>query len=115
MAHPRRCGLACHVGVERDSPAVGCAKSRLVGVHDDPGDAVGDAANLADKGERIGLVLRTRPGVEPLFISVGHRCDLDTAAALVLACRGRFRLPEPTRQADRLVARLKRGERIDLG
>lgn len=108
IAHPRRCGLATHVGVERDVPSVGVAKSRLVGDHDEPGPSTGDAVDLVHRGEIIGKVVRTRPGTKPLFLSVGHRVDLGSAVAAVLACRTRFRLPEPTRQADRLVARAKR-------
>lgn len=113
LAHPRRCGLATHVGVTLDRPAAGVAKSRLVGEHDVPGDRRGDAVPLLDAGEVIGRVLRTRAGVKPLYVSVGHRCDLDGACAAVLACLGRCRLPEPTRQADRLVAVEKR--RLDAG
>ena len=107
-AHPRRCGLAVHVGVQLDVPSVGVAKSRLVGTFEEPGNAEGDASPLTDGGEVIGLVLRTRPGVKPLFISVGHKVDLDSARRLVMACRTKYRLPEPTRQADAAVGRLKR-------
>ena len=112
IAHPRRCGLATHVGVERDIPTVGVAKSRLVGTHDEPGPATGDTADLMHQDACIGRVLRTRVKVKPLFISVGHRVDLDTAVAAVLACRTKYRLPEPTRQADKLVAQFKRDESI---
>ena len=115
IAHPRRCGLATHVGVERDVPTVGCAKSRLIGTHDPVGDETGDAVDLLDRGEVVGRVLRTRPRTRPLFVSVGHRVVLDDVVALVLGCRTRFRLPEPTRQADRLVAAYKRGEDIEVG
>ena len=114
LAHPRRCGLATHVGVERGISSVGVAKSRLVGDHDEPGNAVGDAVDLVHNGETIGRVLRTRPNVKPLYVSVGHRVDLDAAVAATLACRTKYRLPEPTRLADRLVARFKRGEAIDV-
>lgn len=106
-AHPRRFGLACHLGLWLDIPAIGVAKSRLTGSHDEPGLAKGDAAwLLADKaappGERIGAVLRTRERVKPVYVSAGHRVSLKTAVALTLACVTRYRLPEPTRLADKL-------------
>ncbi len=106
-AHPRRFGLACHLGLWLDIPAIGVAKSRLTGSHDEPGPAKGDVAwLLADKGarpgERIGAVLRTRERVKPVYVSAGHRVSLRTALALTLGCATRFRLPEPTRLADKL-------------
>jgi deoxyribonuclease V len=107
-AHPRRCGLASHVAITLDVPGVGVAKSRLIGTHADPGPEAGSSAPLIDKGEQIGLVLRTRDRTNPLYISVGHRVDLDSAARLVLACCTRYRVPEPTRQADIEVQRSKR-------
>ena len=109
QAHPRRCGLATHVGVEMDLVSVGVAKSRLTGTHDEPGETRGSRVDLIDKGELVGTVLRTRDRVKPLYVSIGHRVDLDSAASLVMACVTRYRLPEPTRQADRLVGELKRG------
>lgn len=115
IAHPRRCGLATHVGVERDVPSVGCAKSRLIGDYDEPGLETGDAADLVHRGELVGRVLRTRAKTRPLFVSIGHRATLDAAVQLVLGCRTRYRLPEPTRLADQLVARFKRGETVDRG
>ena len=108
LAHPRRLGLACHLGVLLDKPAVGCAKSRLVGEHAQPGPERGAIAPLRDRGERVGTVLRTRTGVKPLFVSPGHRCDHPGAVELVLRCGGGFRLPEPVRLADRGVAAFKR-------
>ncbi|MGH0032188.1 MAG: deoxyribonuclease V [Myxococcota bacterium] len=108
LAHPRRFGIACHVGVVADLPTVGVAKSRLVGVHREPGLARGARTALRDGPERIGTVLRTRQGVAPVFVSIGHAVDLPTAERWVLACGGGFRLPEPTRQADRAVARAKK-------
>ena len=108
LAHPRRCGLATHMGVELGLVSVGVAKSRLIGTHDDPGPAAGDAAPLLDKGERIGTVLRTRDRVRPIYVSIGHRVDLPSAVRLVLACCTRYRVPEPTRRADIAVARMKR-------
>ena len=107
-AHPRRCGFASHMSIELGIPGVGVAKSRLLGTFEEPPPEAGASSPLMDKGEQIGLVLRTRPRVQPLFISVGHRVDLDSAAALVMACCTKYRVPEPTRQADIEVAKLKR-------
>jgi deoxyribonuclease V len=106
-AHPRRLGLACHVGLFIDRPSVGCAKSRLTGEHAAPGTARGATVPLYDGDERIGAVVRTRPNVTPVYVSVGHRMDLERAVELVLACANRYRLPEPTRLADQLVGRLR--------
>jgi deoxyribonuclease V len=103
LAHPRRLGLASHLGVYLDLPSVGCAKSRLVGRYEEPGPATGDRAPLVDRGEVVGVALRTKPRTKPLFVSVGHKIDLETAVALVLACLRGYRLPEPTRLADRLA------------
>lgn len=110
VAHPRRFGLACHVGVLVEIPTVGCAKSRLVGSHREPGARRGARAPLLDGEEVIGTVLRTRDGVKPVYVSVGHRIDLESAERLVLDCAARHRLPEPTHLADRLVAREKRAQ-----
>lgn len=110
-AHPRRFGLACHVGVICGLPTVGCAKSRLVGAHRAPGRRRGSRTRLRHDGEVIGMVLRTQDAVRPVFVSVGHLVDLDSAARLVLACAVSYRLPEPTRLADRLVGEVRRGER----
>ncbi len=104
-AHPRRFGLACHLGLLLDVPAIGCAKSRLVGEHETPGEAAGSRADLIDRdgdnGEVIGGVLRTRTGVKPLFVSPGHRIGQEEAEAWVLRCCRGLRLPEPTRLADK--------------
>lgn len=108
IAHPRRFGLACHLGVLLDLPAIGCAKSRLIGTHAEPGPLRGARAALRDGPEVIGTVLRTRDHVRPLYVSPGHRARLDDAVRLVLRCHGRFRLPEPTRRADFEVGRLAR-------
>jgi deoxyribonuclease V len=107
-AHPRRFGLACHVGVICRKPTIGCAKSRLTGLHDEPGLARGSRSPLADGAVTLGTVLRTRDAVKPVFVSVGHRIDLETAEQVVLGSAVRYRLPEPTRLADRLVAAAKR-------
>lgn len=101
-AHPRRFGLACHIGVLLDVPAIGCAKSRLCGEQGALGLEAGSRAPLVDGGEVIGLALRTRTGAAPVYVSVGHRISLEAAAEWVLRlCRGR-RIPEPLRLADRL-------------
>jgi deoxyribonuclease V len=107
-AHPRRCGLASHVAITLDVPGVGVAKSRFIGTFDEPAARAGSSSPLMDRDERIGSVLRTRDNTRPLFVSVGHRVDLPSAEALVLACCTRYRVPEPTRQADVEVAKLKR-------
>jgi deoxyribonuclease V len=107
-AHPRRCGLAAHMSITLDVPGVGVGKSRFIGTHDEPKAAAGSASPLMDEGEQIGLVLRTRDRVRPVFVSIGHKVDLPTARELVMACVTRYRLPEPTRQADIEVAKLKR-------
>jgi deoxyribonuclease V len=108
LAHPRRFGIACHVGVICDLPALGCAKSRLVGEHDEPAPLRGERVPLLDRGETIGSVLRTQDGVRPVFVSVGHKLDLPTAEQIVLTCATKYRLPEPTRLADQLVGSAKR-------
>ncbi|MEV1146360.1 deoxyribonuclease V [Micromonospora sp. NPDC049799] len=102
LAHPRRFGLACHLGVVTGLPAIGVGKTPLVGEWTPPGERRGAWTPLSDGGEVVGRVLRTRDGVKPVFVSVGHRVSLDTATARVLALTPRFRLPETTRTADRL-------------
>jgi deoxyribonuclease V len=104
FAHPRRCGIASHLGVLLDKPTIGCAKSRLIGTHDEPHKSAGSNTDLWDKGDLIGGVLRTRSGVKPLYISVGHKISLPTALDFVLACCRGFRLPEPTRRAHQAAA-----------
>jgi len=103
-AHPRRMGLATHVGVLLDHPAIGCAKSRLCGSHEEPGPDRGSRTWLRDGEEIIGAVVRTRTRVKPLFVSVGHRVSLGTAIDTVLRCGSGYRLPEPTRRAHRLAS-----------
>jgi len=99
IAHPRRLGLASHLGLIWDKPTVGCAKSRLCGEHQIvPGDK-GDYAEINDKGELIGVALRTKSGAKPLYVSLGHRIDLYAAVQWVLNCCRGYRLPEPTRLA----------------
>ena len=108
FAHPRRCGIATHLAIELDKPGVGVAKSRLIGTFTNPPMKAGAIAPLMDGQEQVGVVLRTQKGVRPVFVSIGHRVDLDSAVKLVLACCTRYRIPEPTRQADIEVAKLKR-------
>ncbi|GAA4208615.1 endonuclease V [Actinocatenispora rupis] len=102
LAHPRRFGLACHLGVLTGLPTIGIAKTPFVGRYEEPGRRRGDWAPLTDGGEVVGRVLRTRDGVRPVYVSVGHRLGLDAACALALRLTPAYRLPETTRRADRL-------------
>ena len=103
-AHPRRMGIATHVGILLDHPTVGCAKSRLCGTYEEPGLERGSYAHLHDRDEVIGAVVRTRTRVRPVFVSTGHRIYLQDAIDLILACGAGFRLPEPTRRAHHLAS-----------
>lgn len=103
IAHPRRLGLAAHLGLFLDRPTIGCAKSRLIGTYRKPGREKGRHTWLYDGDEVIGAVLRTRTDVRCLFVSIGHRCDLPAAIRTVLQCTTRYRLPEPTRLAHQAV------------
>ncbi len=106
IAHPRRFGLAAHLGLLLDHPSIGVAKSRLYGRHETPGPHRGDRATLwdeADEDEMIGMVLRTQDGVRPLYISPGHRMDVAQAVEFVLRCCTHYRLPEPTRWAHQVA------------
>lgn len=104
LAHPRRCGLASHLGLVTDLPTIGVAKSRLIGVHDEPAQRRGAWKPLQDNGETIGAVLRSRAHVRPIYVSIGHRVSLKTAIAFTMACVTRFRLPETTRWAHCLAS-----------
>ena len=108
IAHPRRLGIASHLGLWLDLPTVGCAKSRLCGTFDEPGPKRGDHSPLMDKDQVIGDVLRTRARVSPLFVSPGHRCDRAGAVALVLATSRKYRLPIPARLAHEYVNEVRR-------
>lgn len=103
LAHPRHMGLATHLGVLLDLPSVGCAKSRLCGEYAEPDEEKGSWTALRDGEEIIGAVVRTRDNVRPVFVSVGHRVDLETAVSLVLDCAPTYRLPETTRWAHRVA------------
>lgn len=115
IAHPRRLGIAAHMGILLEIPAIGCAKRRLTGRHEDPGPRRGDRRPLwaggprGGRGARIGTVLRTREGVRPVYVSPGHLCDHRGAARIVLRAATGFRLPEPVRRAHARVTALRRG------
>jgi len=104
IAHPRRCGIACHIGVLLDRPTIGCAKHRLSGQFTPPPAERGARQPLYDGDEQIGWVLRTRATAQPVFVSPGHRVSLDRSPELVMACTTRYRLPETTRFAHRLAS-----------
>jgi deoxyribonuclease V len=104
IAHPRRLGIASHIGVLTGLPSIGCAKSLLVGRHEPLPDVRGASVPLFHRGEQVGAVLRTRVGVKPVYISVGHRVGLETALRYVMACTTKYRLPEATRLADGLAS-----------
>lgn len=103
LAHPRRFGIASHIGVLVGIPSIGCAKSRLVGEYEEPGNERGSVRPLTHKGETIGAVVRTRSGVKPVFVSTGHLIGLNESVQVVLRCCRRYRLPETTRLADKLA------------
>ena len=108
-AHPRRFGLACHLGLMLNIPVLGVAKSRLVGDHDELPEERGSRVPLIYQGDVVGAVVRTRRGVSPVYVSVGHRITLDEAVDLTLACAPRYRIPEPTRQAH-IMSRVRSNE-----
>ena len=103
-AHPRRFGIACHLGLLTGVPAIGVGKTRLLGNYKVPADRKGNWTPLLDRQEVIGAVLRTRKGVKPVFISIGHRISLDTSIRYVMACTTSYKLPEPTRHAHKLAS-----------
>ncbi|MCW4453401.1 deoxyribonuclease V [Flavobacterium sp. MXW15] len=105
IAHPRRLGIAAHFGVATGLPSIGVAKKRLVGDGDEPGPDRGDRTRLTHRGETIGWMLRSKPRCKPLFVSPGHRVSLESCADWVMRYVTRYRLPEPTRLADRLASR----------
>jgi deoxyribonuclease V len=103
-AHPRRIGIACHLGLWLERPTVGCGKTLLVGTYVEPPDERGAHVPLVHRGETVGEIVRTRPKVKPVFISVGHLADLPSSVEFVMRCTGRFRLPEPVRHAHNAAA-----------
>ncbi len=111
IAHPRRFGLACHLGLLLDLPAIGCAKSLLVGEYLEPAEKRGSFRILYTKGEQVGIILRTRDRVEPIYVSPGYRMSVQRAGEIVLRAHGGYRIPEPTRQAHLLVNALRRNDR----
>ncbi len=111
IAHPRRVGIASHVGLIINRPTLGCAKSVLVGKFEEPGEERGSWSPMIDKGETIGAALRTKTRVQPIYVSPGHLIDLAGAVELTLQSDGGYRQPEPTRRAHLLVNALRRGER----
>lgn len=108
IAHPRRFGLACHLGLHLDIPVIGAAKKRLVGDHLMPGPRRGSATPVTHRGERIGTVLRTRTDVKPMFVSPGHRIGMAETRRAVLKCCRNARMPRPTGLADRAAARVRK-------
>ena len=113
VAHPRRVGLASHLGLFLDTPTIGCAKSRLCGRHEEPGAEPGDYTDLVDGNETIGVALRTRQGTKPIYVSVGHKVDLQNAIYWVGECCRGYRLPEPTRLAHLAAGgNLKAGKQV---
>ena len=112
LAHPRRFGLACHLGVLLDKPSIGCAKSRLIGEFNPVGMHKGDHTPLWDGQEQVGIVLRTRDGVKPLFISPGHRISYENARAIVLRCVRQYRIPEPLRLAHMWVNKIRENDKV---
>ena len=97
--HPRRMGIAAHMGLWLERPTIGCGKTHFVGDYADPGTEKGQFSELTHRGEKLGVVLRTRTNVKPVYISPGHLCDIDSAVAVVMRCTPKYRLPEPIRQA----------------
>jgi deoxyribonuclease V len=112
IAHPRRLGIASHLGLFLDVPTIGCAKSRLIGEFAAPLPGKGSTSLLMDKDEIIGSVVRTRNNVKPVFISVGNKCRLSDAVRIVLDCCVKYRLPEPSRLAHQIVTRLKNSKEV---
>ena len=108
LAHPRRFGIACHIGIITNLPTIGVAKSVLVGKFKTPGETRGSTAPLIHRGEEVGVALRTRTKVQPVYVSIGHRISLETATAYVLQCAPKYRLPETTRLADKLASYRKK-------
>lgn len=110
LAHPRRMGIATHFGIIADQPTIGCAKNVLTGEYEEPGKEKGEYSYLLEDGKRIGIVLRSRTKVKPIFISPGHKVSFSDTKSIVMQCLTKYKLPETTRKAHNLVNRLRRGE-----
>lgn len=110
IAHPRRMGIATHFGIVADQPTIGCAKKILTGTYEEPGMEKGNYTYITHRGEQVGMALRSRTNVKPVFISPGHLVSFDDAYSVVTQCLTGYRLPETTRIAHRMVNRLRRGE-----
>ena len=111
IAHPRSMGIAAHLGLIFDLPTIGCAKSRLIGKHEEPPADKGGSAPLIEKDQTIGMIVRTRAGVKPVYVSPGHKMDLETSVKIVLSLSRGYRIPEPLRQAHLFVNRLRSGQK----
>lgn len=108
LAHPRRFGIACHIGIIANVPTIGVAKSILVGKYENLGERRGNTAPLIHRKEQVGVALRTRENVQPIYVSIGHKISLETAVNYVLQCTPKYRLPETTRLADKLASYRKK-------
>jgi deoxyribonuclease V len=113
-AHPRRIGIATHMGLWLNKPTIGCGKTLLIGKYVEPGSEKGAFTDLIDKGERIGVTLRTREATKPVFISAGHLADLSTSIEMVMRCAPKYRLPEPIRLAHNAAGNFKPPEQLTL-
>lgn len=112
IAHPRRFGIACHLGVFLNKPTIGCAKKRLVGTYEMPENIFGAYSYLFDRDQKIGVVLRTKINVKPIFISPGHLVDIESAVRIIISLTGNYRLPSPVREADIYARSLKKGSEL---
>lgn len=110
IAHPRRMGIATHFGILIDYPTIGCAKKVLTGNYKEPGNEKGSHSYLTENEERIGMALRSRTNVNPIFISPGHKVSFEDSKSIIMGCLTKYKLPETTRKAHRLVNQLRRGE-----
>lgn len=108
LAHFRRMGIATHMGILLDKPTIGCAKSRLIGIFEEPDEDAGCYSPLMDDGQAVGVVLRTKRRVKPIFVSQGNKISLNACVDILLKCVDGYRIPKPTREADRYVARIKK-------
>lgn len=112
IAHPRTLGIATHMGLLLDKPTIGCAKSRLFGKYEEPNRKAGSISPLMNGNREIGAVVRTRENVKPVFVSPGHKIDLESSVRIILQCCDGLRIPKPTREADHFVNLIKRGQLV---